>query len=450
MNIRISIKTYKRKLMLVNLLSEIDKYFSNYTHRVSIVLHDDCSGYPVKLVESIKQKALYYHYAPNKGKKLHWEIWDNDLRYCENCNDTDLFIFIPDDVSSINFGEIIHSAEKLKNNEYFYNIINDGRTMSWNQLPPQLEDDKIKIFFTDCAFFTNYKTLKRIGFYINSIDEKRFRRPNISSGVGQQLTNRLNASKIDIFHPYESLAYHGNHDSLMNTEERKRNPLVSISKFKPSKPIVIGIATFRGREKALKLCIDSLNNQTVPYTRLYVYDNEMNENLTDNGKFHALLLDETKDCYYFSCDDDLIYPPTYINDMIQAIEKHKCIVTHHGRKLRGINRDYYRGHYSFRCLTRNVREMEIDVAGTGVTAFSTEYFNPREIIFDKRHRMSDCLFSLLAAKQGKRIMILKHLFGYIKATKVDETTSCYGIENKNCILQNEIADEIFKIKNKLC
>ena len=434
--------------MLVSLLSEIDKYFKNSKHQVQVVIHDDDSGYPDKLVEAIKGKATYNLYQPNYGKQKHWRIWNNDLEECRECTDTDLFIFIPDDVSDVSFGKIIHSAENLKNHEYFYNIINDGRTMSWNQLPPQLEDDKIKIFFTDCAFFTNYKTLKRLGFYINSINERRFKRPNISSGVGQQLTNRLNACKIDIFHPYESLAFHGEHDSVMNAEERKRNPLVSVSKFKPSKPIVIGIATFKGREKALERCIESLNKQTIPYSEIHIYNNEENVDLTDNGKFYGLLSEKANDCYYFSCDDDLIYPPTYISDMVQAIEQHKCIVTHHGRKLRGTNRDYYRGHYSLRCLARNVREMEIDVAGTGVTAFSTEYFNPRGIIFDKRHRMSDCLFSLLAAQQQKKIIILKHLLGYIKQSEVDETKSCFGREHKNCKLQNQIADEIFTIKNK--
>jgi hypothetical protein len=319
--------------------------------------------------------------------------------------------------------------------------------MSWNQLPPEMDSDEyMKIYFTDCAFFTNYQTLKRLEFQINEINPIRFKnKPNISSGVGQQLTNRLNQLRIDIYHPYQSYAEHGTHESKMNPGERERNPLVS-NIIVPKKPIVVGVATFKGREKALEVMLDSISRQTIKPDHVFVYDNEKNVDLTDNGKFHGLT--QIEDCYYFSCDDDLLYPPTYIQDMIQSIEKHKCIITHHGRKLRGENRDYYRGHFAIRCLAQNRREMELDIAGTGVTAFDTQYFNPKEIIFDKRHRMSDCLFSLIAAQQKKKILAIPHFKGYIKQIPIDESKSCFGIESKNAKTQMQIANEIFTLNYK--
>ena len=61
---------------------------------------------------------------------------------------------------------------------------------------------------------------------------------------------------------------------------------------------------------------------------------------TDNGKFYALDI-ITEPEYYFTLDDDLIYPPNYVQSTIKAIQRYGCIVTHHGRVLNGEGLDYY-------------------------------------------------------------------------------------------------------------
>jgi hypothetical protein len=142
----------------------------------------------------------------------------------------------------------------------------------------------------------------------------------------------------------------------------------------------------------------------------------------------------------------LIYSPTYIEDMVRAVKTYKCIVTHHGRKLIGLNKNYFRGHNSYACLRTLKRRLYIDVAGTGVTAFDTEYFFPAEIYKSERKRMSDCVFSLEAAKQKKKIIVLPHEKGYITQLPIDEKTSCFEMERRNPKIQNSIADEIYTLK----
>lgn len=211
------------------------------------------------------------------------------------------------------------------------------------------------------------------------------------------------------------------------------------------KPVVIGMATYagKGRDRSISEAIASLRGHGA---LLYLYDNSKHlVNLTDNGKFHGLVRIK-EPCYYFTCDDDLIYPPDYIPEMIEKIKEHKCIVTHHGRTLTRKGIPYYRGHKSFRCLTDNLIEEKIHVAGTGVTAFDTEYFNPIHLWSSKDLRMSDLVFSLEAAKQGKDIMVLKHSTGYIKHSKhIDLRNTIFASEQNNK-RQTEIADEIFKLK----
>jgi len=208
--------------------------------------------------------------------------------------------------------------------------------------------------------------------------------------------------------------------------------------------IVVGIATMKGRELTLKRTIESLINQV---DDIHVYNNEIEPiNLTDNGKFHALQL-YSKPIYYFSCDDDLIYPSDYVSKTIESIEKHECIVSYHGRKLLGLNRNYYKGHKAFACLGHFPQTCEIDVPGTGVTAFRTDYFNPTEIYNSEYKKMSDLVFAHEAAIQDKKIMHLGHQGDWIKYQPIPIEQTIYGQEHKNCEVQNKIADKIYLIKN---
>lgn len=213
------------------------------------------------------------------------------------------------------------------------------------------------------------------------------------------------------------------------------------------KPVIIGMATYdgKGRAKSLSQAIASLVGHDA---KLIIYDNSKYIlNLTDNGKFYGLSK-LSEPCYYFCCDDDLIYPPSYIADMIAKINEHKCIVSHHGRILTKEGVPYYKGHKSFRCLNDVTKDEIIDVPGTGVTAFDTSYFNPIDLWKSNDLRMSDLVFGLEAAKQQKQIMVLKHKTGYIQhSTSIDLKETIWAKEQGNK-RQTELADEILKIKWK--
>ena len=213
--------------------------------------------------------------------------------------------------------------------------------------------------------------------------------------------------------------------------------------------VIIGMATMKGRERNVVQAVESLMNNSVRPDDIVVYDNAIEPiDLTDNGKFFGLEL-YNEPVYYFSCDDDLIYPVDYIERTIECIEKHGCIVTYHGRKLKGLGLNYYRGHNGYRCLDTVPKDFELDVCGTGVTAFSTSYFNPKGIHRAEDKKMSDLVFSLEAAKHGKKIMHLAHKGGWIQYQPIPIEKTIYGMEVNKCERQNQLADEIFTIKNTL-
>lgn len=217
--------------------------------------------------------------------------------------------------------------------------------------------------------------------------------------------------------------------------------------MKYDKQVVIGMATYngKGRDKSIVDAIESLRGHGA---KLMLYNNTNKPvNLTDNGKFYGL--SQLKEpCYYFTCDDDLIYPVNYIPDMIEKIKEHQCIVTHHGRILTDEGVPYYKGHKSFRCLNDVSKDEQIDVPGTGVTAFDTSYFNPTGLWKAPDLMMSDLVFGLEAKKQDKKIMVLKHKTGYIRHTTHVNLKDTIWAKEQGSQRQTELADEILKLKNK--
>jgi len=225
----------------------------------------------------------------------------------------------------------------------------------------------------------------------------------------------------------------------------------------------INIATFPSREECIIKMLNSVKGR-FDHVRVYVNkreqfrlsDDQLKEagatsiskgkDLTDNGKFY--FLDTLKeDEYYFTADDDLTYHASYCEDMVKLMDEHNCIVTHHGRTLLGENRNYYRSHKWYSCLSVQNALTEIDVAGTGVTAFSTKYFKPKGLANHELQKMSDLIFSKEAALEDKVIKVVPHNTGYFNYLKPDvRSTIHYNCSKFGHLTQNDVADEIYRIK----
>lgn len=209
--------------------------------------------------------------------------------------------------------------------------------------------------------------------------------------------------------------------------------------------IVVGMATTNFRREWAERAMESLRDQ-VDEIRLYNNDTE-SEDYTDNAKFRYLS-DYAEPIYFFSCDDDIFYPTNYIKKSIEAIETYNAIITYHGRKLLGLNRNYYRGHQGYRCLGTVEEDARIDVPGTGVTAFRTDYFNPIDAYKSKDKKMADCVIGLEAAKQNKDIYVINHRAGWLKDLRVPQKATIHYQQHRNPKRQGEIANEIYRLRYK--
>jgi hypothetical protein len=229
--------------------------------------------------------------------------------------------------------------------------------------------------------------------------------------------------------------------------------------------VTANIATYPPRFSTLQKVIDSLVDQV---DNIRVYCNSVKDlkdvqkhfnrdyngrvrlimgwdqdfDLTDNGKFYSL--DTIKEPeYYLTCDDDIIYPPNYVETIKKAIDHYGCIVGFHGRQLLGMGLDYYKDHKSFHFLGSVTNDEVIDVVGTGVCGFRTDYFHPKELAHSTEKRMSDLIFSLEASKQKKQIGVIKHDAGWLKMINNKETI--HSTESaKGTPVQNILADQIYR------
>lgn len=221
-NILFLISNYERKDMLMELLSEIEIINKNPHINIDYKIFDDQSSY------ELEDKNFIIN-TEHRGKKYYWKTFNEMFNYCRNKKQYDIFVFTPNDFLKYNFFKLIEYGINLKNEFYIFNIINDGRTSCWTHKKPILINDDVRLqFFSDCGFFTNYKTLRLLNFKINPIHLTDKNLLKYGSRVGKQISDRSNRLNIKTFTPLKSIAYHGDHESLMNKEERKKNKLISI------------------------------------------------------------------------------------------------------------------------------------------------------------------------------------------------------------------------------
>lgn len=211
--------------------------------------------------------------------------------------------------------------------------------------------------------------------------------------------------------------------------------------------IVAGLSSIPARIYALKDTIDSLYDQVdvikvylngygrpplfLKRDKIKVFRSSLTGDLGDLGKYHE------PEGIYFSCDDDLIYPPDYVNNTLKYLKKYKCIVSYHGKIFKSPITKFYVEGKGYHCLHNVDKDVEVHIPGTGVAAFDTKIFKFTSDEFDFQYRnMSDIHIGVMAKHKGVKVMCLKHKEGWIKhSNKVDLTKTIHAKYRHNDSLQ---------------
>lgn len=96
------------------------------------------------------------------------------------------------------------------------------------------------------------------------------------------------------------------------------------------------------------------------------------DDLGDAGKFWGLKTNQNG--YYLSFDDDILYPPDYVSNLIRSVDKYGCPVGVHGSLIRRDTPSYYDypGRYVFHFKDKLLHDTPVDVLGTGTLCVDLE------------------------------------------------------------------------------
>lgn len=222
----IVITTYNRPVMLNQLLTQLKNQEGDF--KIKIIILDDNSSEIYDLPNWVTTIKFY----PNNGKYGFWKIIDKSFKYIKNIQ-SKYYIYIQDDVTICEdfFNKVVTFYENIKDeNKICLNFFTDSRVTrkNWTDYDPHEFDDVIKTQWVEFHFIAEKKFFKELNYFIESIPLSRWdNNKNLSSGVGQQMSVRLNNLGKGMYHTKKSLVFHGNHDSLMNYEERKINQIIS-------------------------------------------------------------------------------------------------------------------------------------------------------------------------------------------------------------------------------
>lgn len=179
--------------------------------------------------------------------------------------------------------------------------------------------------------------------------------------------------------------------------------------------VVAGVASYAAREPVFAQSVASILPQvdhlfvflndyaSIPAflddARITVFRSQDYWNLSAIGKTFAL--GELDDCYFFSLDDDILFPPDYVERMLATMHKYgdKVGVAVHGSVLPEHPGWYFERSVGYPFQAALASDRFVNLIGSGTFAFRTSVLRARFEDF-LPHVMVDLRFSILAKDQG--------------------------------------------------
>lgn len=488
--ITVAIPTFNRHEMIQRLVKKLDRESKNFD--VTVLVFDDGSTKPVALKTQEINNLIAthtFHQPYNHGKQNYWRLANKIFDAMASVN-AELNIYLADDLDLMDgfLSKTYHAWEKITDpKKVSLNLLNDGRTQCWTKF------ERVPVCFEETRFYKSQwldmamafdKSLLR--YRLHEVSKQRWVNNELaSSGVGAQLSSRLHKSGYAMYQVIDSLATHGDHDSQMNFEERKKNPLRSFSQenchhsshadgeislgsctqsttaddVNVRLPVVCGVATIPGREESLRETVVSILPQV---DKLIVYQNgyknvfhylknekievisslDTGIDMGDAGKFFGLK--NADDSLYFSIDDDLIYPPDYVKSMTDELSRlhYEVILTCHGRIMKPNATSYYKDIASnYKCLGEVSKGVYVHFGGTGVMAFRTGVVKITHDYF-RSPNMADVWMGLFSKKEKIPIKVLPHKSDWIQySTKFNHEKTLFRSEQNKTFLQDLLLRE---------
>jgi len=220
---------------------------------------------------------------------------------------------------------------------------------------------------------------------------------------------------------------------------------------------IYNVSSFNRKETLLKT-IDSIFDQSDiinislnSYESIPVelYDKKIRIFITDNekGDAYKFIKLEKSNGYYFTIDDDIIYPNDYSKYLIEKVEEYnrKSIITLHGRSFDSfpINSYYKSAGRRIHCLYNHLNDESVQFGGTGVMCIHTDLLK-LNLNYFKFPNMADIWIGKYAMENNINIMCVKHKEGFLKyQDSVEEVNTIHSSFCNSDKIQTDLVNSIF-------
>jgi len=221
--------------------------------------------------------------------------------------------------------------------------------------------------------------------------------------------------------------------------------------------IIVNVASYR-RIDSLEKTLESIINQCDEINVILndfegglppiLYNDKVNIFFTDNslGDAFKFLRLSSSEGFFLTIDDDLIYPPNYVDYLVQRCKDYgnSKVVTLHGRNFSNFPIiSYYKSATErYSCLNTVSNDVKVQFGGTGVMCFHSSLMKIPINYFQKPN-MADVWVGKYCIENNIDIICLKHDIGYIKYIYQKETI--FDNESKNDGEQTKIVNSLFVV-----
>lgn len=441
------ITTYARPDGLGRLLDDLERQLP--PGGLDVWVYDDATPQPDPALEERLQARGWSHRraATNHGKRGWWRWWNAILEdLCRGPGQ--LFYVLQDDMRlcerfferSLELWSAIDDPQRGS----LYLHLSAGRaelgSRCWTPVLAERAGPVVRCGWVDCAAFMCDRALfEALRWRLEPIGERRWQgRGQLSSGVGEQISVRAHDRGLGLYRVMRSLTVHDGSPSLMNADARQRWSMDTVAFVDGDeaargrafrRPRRFGsLATIPRRERALARVVERLLAQVdalgvflngyerVPAflrdERVAVVRSQDRGDRGDAGKF----------CwagaiagYHLVCDDDIDYPPDYVDRLVAGIERHgrRAVVGFHGRLMADDIVDYHRPRRLLHFSRGLAADTTVHVLGTGVCGYHVSALGVRPDDFPVPN-MADVWLALLGQRQRVPFVCLRREAGWLQ------------------------------------
>ena len=351
----VCITSYNRQDNLIGLCAALQDE-NNQSIIPDIAVFDDCTpdltifqGPGIKLIQA----------AEHRGKAGFWKTYNDIFAYCKE-HEYDYYIILPDDVEPC--PDFVNKAiDAYKNcGGICISPLLTNRSLApgisrWGRKPIERKDGYYLTHYFDCCTVCRRDFFEALNWMLVPIVPSAD--PYKSSGVGRQITMRLQEKGKKMCHVERTLLSLVDTESVMNALERKRHPMVAnweddyecvdihMASLYRGGHLLKTLQTLCGQPEVATIFV-TLNNYTKPqYTETLagikslmaetgckIVTRRAKNQKGSNEKLSQLTKSTAP--YIAFCDDDMLYPQDYFLRLIHGIRLHNAAVSFHGSRLK--------------------------------------------------------------------------------------------------------------------